>query len=355
MTILYFGAYDPDYARNSVLIKGLKANGAEVLECNSRSKGKFKMFLDLFLKYWKFAGKYDVMIVGFPGQEAMFLARLLRPFGFIVFDAFTSHYGGYILDRKKAAMSSFKARYYKFLDAYACKFADLVLLDTDAHIDFFVSEFKLPRKKFRRIWVGADDSVFKPENSLADKEGKFIVLFFGTYIPLQGVGYIIRAAKVVSDKDKSIIFRIIGSGQDRKRLEILAKNIGAANIEFKDKVSLLDLKTEIAKSDVCLGIFGDTLKTSLVIPNKVYDSIAMDKPVITADTPAIRELFDENDLYLVRTADPEVLAKAVIELKNDPEKRNKLAENGYKKFKENATHEILGKNLLDILNKINTK
>ena len=352
MKVFYFGAYDPDYARNSVLIKGLKANGVEVLECNSRSKGKFKIFLDLFFKYWKFTGKYDVMIVGFPGQEMMFLVRILRPFGPVVFDAFTSHYGGYILDRKKAAINSLRAKWYRFLDTYSCKLADLVLLDTNAHIDFFVDEFKLPRKKFRRIWAGADDSIFKPEGDLADKEGKFKVLFFGTYIPLQGVEYIVKAAKIVLDKDKDVAFRIIGNGQDRKRLEILAKNIAATSIEFKNKVSLLELKSEIARSDVCLGIFGDTLKTSLVIPNKVYDSIAMKKPVITADTIAIRELFDGNDLYLIKTADPKSLARAIIELKNNPGLRNKLAENGYKKFKENASHKILGKMLLEILNQV---
>ena len=34
-------------------------------------------YVKLFFKHLKFVGKYDVMIVGFSGQEMMFLARLL--------------------------------------------------------------------------------------------------------------------------------------------------------------------------------------------------------------------------------------------------------------------------------------
>ncbi len=34
MTVLYFGIYNPNYSRNRVLIKGLRENSIEVLECN---------------------------------------------------------------------------------------------------------------------------------------------------------------------------------------------------------------------------------------------------------------------------------------------------------------------------------
>lgn len=357
MTILYFGSYSPDYARNWVLINGLKANGAEVLKCNNQLKGRLARFLGLFLRYWKFRGKYDVMIVGFPGQEIMFLARLLRPFGIIIFDAFTSHYGGYILDRKRADTNSVKAKYYRFLDTYSCKLADLVLLDTNAHIDFFVNEFKLPREQFRRIWIGANDVIFQPINRQdplkqvlpVNSEEKFKVLFFGTYVPLQGSEYIVRAAKIISDKDRNIKFKFIGKGQDENKVKNLAKELGVGNIEFINMLPLEELKKEIVQADISLGLFGDTPKTPLVIPNKVYESLAMRKPVITADTKAIREFFNENDMYLVKPADPESLARAIIELKNNPELRNKLAENGYKKFKENASYKILGSELLKIL------
>ena len=98
-TILYFGVYEPSYARNWVLINGLKKSGAYVLELRQKP-ARFALF-KLFFGYLKFKQDYDAMIVGFPGQEVMFLARLLVWRKPIIFDAFTSHYGGYVLDRKR--------------------------------------------------------------------------------------------------------------------------------------------------------------------------------------------------------------------------------------------------------------
>jgi len=99
MKVLYFGSYSRANPRNAVLMKGLEKNGVIILECNDRSKSFVVKYIKLFFKYLKYIGKFDVMLVGFSGQEMMPLARILtrKP---IVFDVFTSHYMGYILDRK---------------------------------------------------------------------------------------------------------------------------------------------------------------------------------------------------------------------------------------------------------------
>jgi len=346
MRVLFFGVYEPAYARNWVLINGLRKNGVEVVELR-RKPQRFSLFR-LFFDYLRFEKNFDIMIVGFPGQETMFLARwlTLKP---IVFDAFTSHYGGYILDRQKFSKNSFRAKYYKFLDRWSCKLADIVLLDTDAHINFFIKEFNLPRDKFKKIWIGANDQVFQPGGTLQKTDNLFRVIFFGTYVPLQGAEYIIRAAKIL-EADKDIIFYFIGKGQDKPKSINLANELKLKNIEFIDMMRPEDLRVKICESDIVLGLFGDTPKTPLVIPNKVYEALAMKKPVITADTEAVRELFDGNDMYLVKPANPEELAGAIIKLKDNPGLRDKLAENGHNKFKENASHQILGERLLKIIN-----
>ena len=113
LTVLYFGSYSLNNARNANLMEGLKSNGVEILECRDNSHSYFLKYLKLFLNYVKFIGRFDVLIVGFPGQELMPLARILtlKP---IIFDVFTSHYMGYILDRKYFSAQSFRAKYYHF-------------------------------------------------------------------------------------------------------------------------------------------------------------------------------------------------------------------------------------------------
>ena len=69
----------------------------------------------------------------------------------------------------------------------------------------------------------------------------------------------------------------------------------------------------IWRSDICLGIFGSSGKAGRVIPNKVFQVIACAKPIITRDSPAIRELLgpDMPGVYLINPGDAEALLAAV--------------------------------------------
>jgi glycosyltransferase involved in cell wall biosynthesis len=72
----------------------------------------------------------------------------------------------------------------------------------------------------------------------------------------------------------------------------------------------------IRQADVCLGIFGTSEKASRVIPNKVYQILASKKHLITADTPAIRELLKEGPcVHLVPPGDAKALASAILKIK----------------------------------------
>ena len=183
-------------------------------------------------------------------------------------------------------------------------------------------------------------------------KNKFLVLFWGSFIPLQGVEYIVKAAKRL-EKCSDVQFQIIGRGQEHKKILKLADKLKISNIDFVDRISYEVVPKYIKKADVCLGIFGDTQKTQRVIPNKVYEAIAMEKPVITADTPAARELFiDRKNILFCKTADPEDLAEKILELKNNKDLREKIAKGGYKVFKNYATPRIVVRNLLNKLLKI---
>lgn len=351
LEVLYFGSYNPNYSRNRVLIKGLNKSNVKIIECNCRSFSIFGYFKILF-KYLKTRPKYDAMLVAFPGQEAMFLARFLtrKP---IIFDAFTSHYGGYILDRKKYSQSSLRAKYYKFLDKWSCKLADIVLLDTEAHIDFFVKEFNLPKEKFRRIFVGTDSDIFYPRNTRNIDMSKypFLVHFHGNYIPLQGVRYIIEAAKILERED--LVFNLIGRGQTFENDRRYAERLKTANINFLEPVPYEKLPEHISRADLCLGIFGDSPKTDLVIPNKVYEALAMAKPVITADTLAARELLiDGVNAFLCPKADPQKLAEKILFVRSQPDIADKAAKNGRRLFETKLKEKILGAEVLEYINEL---
>lgn len=342
--ILLFGTYDPWYSRNRVITKGLKSAGFDVAECHDKFSifGLFRLAAGLI----KRRKNFDILFVLFPGQEVMLIARLFtsRP---IVFDAFTSHYEGYVLDRKKYKPGSMRAKWYRLIDRVSCALADVVLLDTNAHVEFFVRQFGLQRKKFRVVYVGTDDDVFVPrENSKPHK--RFLVHFHGHYIPLHGARYIIEAASMI--KGRGIHFRMIGKGQEYDIMRKLAHELNADNITFIGNVPYDDLPKYIAEADVCLGIFGDTPKTGVVIPNKVFESIACARPVITADTPAIREMFhDGHDIIFVPAANANALATAILRLRDDEELRKSIAHGGHELFAHYFTRTHISSVLKDIV------
>lgn len=346
MKVLYFGSYDPNYTRNRVLIDGLRQNGIEVLECRDNSPG-IRKFINLYKKHRQLKNKYDVMVVGFLGQQIVPFAKMItkKP---IVFDAFLSLYDSNVFDRKTVKRGSVRAFYYWMLDWLSMKLADVVLFDTNEHIKYASEKFSISKSKFRRIWIGASDDIFYPMPKSDSDE--FIIIFHGSFIPLQGIEYILKAAKIC--EQERIKFLIIGDGQEKRKMLALAGELGLKNVEFVGFMNQEWIRGKIAEANVCLGIFGDTKKTLRVIPNKVYECLAMRKPVVTADTPASRELFDENDLILVKVADPKSLVDGLLRLKNDPELRNSLAVNGFNKFKNRASPRVLGRELKNIINEL---
>lgn len=352
MKVLYFGFYDPGYARNRVLIRGLKINGVEVMECRS-GFGGLKKFFDLYKKHKAFKNKYDAMVVGFLGHNLVPLAKMISS-GPVIFDSFISLFDSNVFDRKVVRQKSPKAFYYRFLDWFSMKLADLVLFDTQQQIEYASTEFKIKKEKFKRIFVGTDDAVFYPrETRNIDPEGvarrSCTVHFHGSFIPLQGVDCIVKAAKLLEKED--IRFNILGEGQTYAEIRELVTGLELKNLNFIKRVEYDKLPEYIEKSDICLGIFGETPKAKRVIPNKVFEYAAMKKPIITADTPAIRELFNEEDMVLIKPI-PENLASAITELKNSPALRKTISENAYGKVRSFANPVVLGKELKNIVQEI---
>ena len=71
----------------------------------------------------------------------------------------------------------------------------------------------------------------------------------------------------------------------------------------------------------------------MTVQNKIYEGLAMAKPVITGDGPAVRAtLTHGEDVYLCRRSDPSALAQAINALYTDPGLRGRLAEHGRRLF-----------------------
>ena len=79
--------------------------------------------------------------------------------------------------------------------------------------------------------------------------------------------------------------RLVGSGQLESQLAQRPDNV-----EWVRWVEYEQLPEELHRAGCALGIFGDSDKAQRVIPNKAFQALACGTPLVTADTPAAREL-----------------------------------------------------------------
>jgi glycosyltransferase involved in cell wall biosynthesis len=350
----FFGTYVKESygipsGNGGVLLKKiLEKQNAQVIECHHTGKklsGLIAAYFSLLKQHSKI--QYDLMIIPWRGVLSLPLAKLIHRKPIIYFPAF-SIYDTLVNDRKKIKENSLKAKFVHYVDKKACQWSDKIILESTEEINYFVKEFGIPKKKFAQLPLAADESLFKPQPEKKD-EAKFIVLFFGSFIPLHGLETVVDAAKILSE-DSKIEFKICGDGQTKDEVKGRIKDHGINNIELLGIVSKEDLLLHIKTSDVCLGIFGNTQKAQKVVTNKVFQILASQKPLITMESPASNEahLVDKVNCLLVPPSNPEKLAEAILFLKDNPMISKQISKSGFETYKNHLSMDQVGKKMMGL-------
>lgn len=344
MRICWFGIYNPEYPRNRILIRGLKNAGVEIVECREEWGCKMR-YWNLYKKLKRLRNDYDAVYAAYPASTPALIAKLFSQKPVIV-DAFYSMFDSAVNDRKEIKWYHPQALKLLFFDWLSVLMADLVITDTEEHKKYWSKWPLIGEGKINTVYLGVDGSTYKPVGA-SSENALFTLHFHGNYIPLHGVKKIAEAAEILR-RDKTIHFRVIGSGGEQDRINNFIGSKNLDNFEQIDRMPASKLNEYLNKADVVLGIFGDTVKARRVIPNKVYEGMAVGKPVITMDSPAVREIFSEDDLCLVKN-DAGSLAEAIKKLQKDSNLRDRIAAKGYNKVMRNYTPAPLGNKLKEII------
>jgi glycosyltransferase involved in cell wall biosynthesis len=234
-----------------------------------------------------------------------------------VFDLFISTYDTLVFDRKLISAGSLAASLVWWLERLAIRSADLVLLDTETHARRVERLFGLPSGSCDAVLVGAETEHFHPTAAL-ENTGPLRVLFYGQLIPLHGIETIIAAARLM--RDEPVEWTVIGRGQEAPRIRRMLAEVPLPKLRWIEWVQYHDLRNRIAEADLTLGIFGTSEKAACVIPNKVFQALAMGRPLVTRDSTAIRELLAHRPpcVTLVPAADPDALAAAIRAHESNP-------------------------------------
>lgn len=327
MNVVVFGTYDPvRHPRIGVIAEGISAHGHRVVELNEplgintdekvkilRQPWRLVVLVGRLLRSWwrlrqhaRQAPQPDAVVVGYMGHFDVHAARRLFPgipiaLDHLIFAADTA------LDRGERGY--WKVKLLRWLDRAALSSADIIVLDTDGHREL------VPRSLRSRcvvVPVGASGRWFS-EFDVEETEN-LKVIFFGLFTPLQGASVIGEAIGRLADAP--IHFTMVGTGQDYDQTRLLANE--SENVTWIPWLEPKTLTTAVAKSDVCLGIFGTGPKALRVVPNKVFQGAAAGCAIVTSDSPPQRTLLGDAAI-LVPAGDAEALAQALRDLAEDRE------------------------------------
>jgi len=167
----------------------------------------------------------------------------------------------------------------------------------------------------------------------SSSDGRFTLLLHGLIAERYGHEMTIRTIAMIRNKISEIQLIIAGSGENEQRIRDVTRELNCQDIvNFTGWLTPEQIQKLIALADVGLVPLLPSPFAELCQPNKLLELVSGKRPVIASRLKAIEESFDDSSIMFYEPGNENDLARCIIELYEDPEKRRLLAENAYKRF-----------------------
>ena len=244
--------------------------------------------------------------------------------------------------------NGFVKKITKFLYRITSRFHKKIIFENIDDRLLFVENGLIKKEKGISVkGCGVDSSFFSPLPNGILKE-KTTFTFIGRLLYDKGVKEFVEAARRIKEKSDKVDFWLVG--------EIDKKNPAAVKNEdlnnwVKEKVvtyhgSTSDVKKYIAASDcIVLPSYREAIARSIT------EGMAMEKPVITTDTPGCREAVEDGkNGYLVPIKNVNALSNSMEKfLELDYNERHIMGEHGRKKVLSEFDDKLIANQIVEII------
>ena len=333
----------------------------------SKSKGIISRLLNYFSfvwsSYWRGRklGNFDFLLVESPplflGYSAMRLAKKLNAkLIFNVSDLWpeSAEKLGIVTNQRLLNLAySLEAKCYKN--------ATLVTGQTEG----IVNDIKQRFPDTRLFWLpnGVDVDFYNPEqvksSGFRSRNGfdpSDVLFFYGGILGhAQGLEVILHAATSVKDLEQ-VHFILQGAGPEKDKLLQLKESLNLSNVHFFDPVGKHEMPEIVKSIDVALVPLKNLPLFQGAIPSKVFESLAMKKPLLLGvDGEAKKHFIDKAEAGLFfEPENHEDLAKQVRYLAMNPEKRIEMGEKAREYVKTHFDRNNIAQRFYDELTIIHT-
>lgn len=215
-------------------------------------------------------------------------------------------------------------------------------------------------RKIVTIKNGVNFSLFKPvtaDNSVAEKyqlKDKFVIAYLGTQGMAHGLKVLLFAAKELLHK-KDILFVLVGDGGDNENLVNLKEQLNLTNVLFVGQQSKEMMPYFWSLIDVSFVHLKKLDLFKAAIPSKIFESMAMEKPIILGLVGEGEELIRDADAGIcIEPENKQQLVAAILELYNNRAEAKRLGSNGRRYVKNNYNRKQLAKRFEELMLSLGT-
>lgn len=186
------------------------------------------------------------------------------------------------------------------------------------------------------------------------KGKKHLVGYVGVIGKQEGLTYLVDACAhmVGSLRRKDTHFICVGGGTELESIKEYAKNKGVEDyFTFTGRVPDADLLQALNTADICVNPDEYNEMNDKSTMNKIMEYMALGKPIVQFDLTEGRFSAQEASLYAKRN-DAVDMARKIVELLDNPQKRKKMGDFGFRRVKKELEWEYEKENLYRAYRKV---
>jgi len=172
-------------------------------------------------------------------------------------------------------------------------------------------------------------------------DSEFLVLYLGAHGTANHLLQVLEAARRLADFPE-IHLLLVGDGIEKPRLKQVAQEWSLARVHFLDPVPKTEVPDLCRAVDAGLVVLKKVETFKHAYPNKLFDYLAAELPVVCGLDGTARELVEHADAGLY--AEPEnadAIAHAILHLYRHPEERARMGANGRRFVEQNFRRDKL--------------
>jgi glycosyltransferase involved in cell wall biosynthesis len=180
--------------------------------------------------------------------------------------------------------------------------ASKIVVVTDSFRKYIISEHGIKHEKvgvFKNGVLISNFKKLKPNDVMTLKESlglanKIVISYIGTHGLAHGLEFILESISKISNPDLHFLF--IGDGAEKQNLIDYSKTLHSKNFTFLESVTKSEIPLYIDLSDYSLVNLKKSDEFKNVIPSKIFENIAMYKPILLGVEGESKKLIDDYEV-----------------------------------------------------------